>query len=407
LEDAIQHKEEGLEKVLKGNVSYSVEQMEHLGIEVLDVSVPIREGGQIIGALHYVEPYHELENMIRDSLIRHFLFALTLIISLSLLVNFFLTKMVSNPIESLSRAMDGIRVKGLSHDIVVPAKDEIGLLAQSFNDMSTALREREEELRKYTLSLEEMVDERTKELRESNALLVETEKLASMGKLAGYISHEINNPIGIIFSRAECILMDAKEKGYPERLMKDMEVIKKHSNRIAKITRGMLTFSRKSPAEFGNVDINNVIDESLLLLEKQFSDHHIEVQKDIECTIPGIHGNSTQLQQVLINILGNAVDAMPEGGKIRIQSQCNSEEMLHIIISDTGTGIEKEHFSKIFEPFFTTKTEGKGTGLGLSVSYGIIKDHGGQIKMRSNKGEGATFEILLPMKNNHFVEAKT
>jgi signal transduction histidine kinase len=405
LENAIKHREEGLDDVLHGEKSYAVEQMEHLGVEVLDVSVPIRDSGTIIGALHYVEPYLKLEKLIRDSLIRHLVFALFLIISLSLIINLFLTKMVSDPINDLPSAMDGLRLKGQSNEIAVSSQDEIGVLKQSFNEMSKALKEREEELKKYTLSLEEMVDERTQKLRESNKQLVQTERLASMGKLAGYVSHEINNPIGIIFSRAECILMDAKEKGYPDFLKKDIEVIKKHADRIAKITKGMLTFSRKAPAEFSDIDLNHVIEETLLLLEKQFSDHSIDVHKNIDGDLPGVHGSSTQLQQVFLNILGNAIDAMPEGGEITIRSHCNYDESVNILISDSGSGIEREHLDKIFEPFFTTKTESKGTGLGLSVTYGIIKDHGGQITVQSKKGEGTTFEIQLPLKKNHFVRA--
>ncbi len=400
IEDAIQHEEEGLKDVLEGKATYSVEQMEHLGVKVLDVSVPLRENGKIVGALHYVEPYLKLEKLIKESFIRHFLFALIMIISLSFIINLILTKMVSNPIKDLSRAMDGIRLKGQSNDIAISSKDEIGRLAKSFNEMSKALREREEELKGYTTSLEEIVNERTKELQESHAQLIQTERLVSMGKLAGYIAHEINNPIGIIFSRAECILMDAKENEYPEFLIKDIEVIKKHSHRIATITKGMLTFSRKAPVEFSDVDINVVMDETLLLLERQFSVNNIDIHKHIECGMPKILGNPTQLQQVFFNILNNAMDAMTKGGEIRIRSHCNTDGMVHIFISDTGPGIPKEHVDKIFEPFFTTKTESKGTGLGLSVTYGIIKDHNGQIRVHSQVDAGTTFEILLPLKKD-------
>jgi signal transduction histidine kinase len=401
LEDAIQHKEEGLKNVLEGGVSYSIEQMEHLGVKVLDMSVPIRDNDQIIGALHYVEPYIKLETLVKESFVHHLVFALVLIISLTIFINLLLSKMVARPIMDLSRAMDRIRVRGTSDEITAAADDEIGLLAKSFNEMSDSLKQREQEVKHYTARLEEMVDERTKELQESQDQLIQTEKLASMGKLAGYIAHEINNPVGIIFSRAECILLDSKEKGYPEFLMKDIEVIKKHSNRIATIMKGMLTFSRKAPVEFSNVDINKIIEETVLLFEKQFSTQNIKVQKQIECDLPNIQGNGTQLQQVFFNIINNALDVMPNGGEISIQSVCDSGEMVHIIISDTGPGIPKEHLEKMFEPFFTTKEEGKGTGLGLSVTYGIIKEHKGDIKVSNRAGSGAVFEILLPLKHDH------
>ncbi len=401
LEEAIQHKEEGLKDVLEGGLSYSIEQMEHLGVKVLDMSVPIRENDQIIGALHYVEPYIKLETLIKESFIHHLIFALVLIISLTIFINLLLSKMVARPIMDLSKAMDSIKVSGTSDVIPVAANDEIGLLATSFNEMSQSLKQREQEVKNYTTRLEEMVDERTKELKESQDQLIQTEKLASMGKLAGYIAHEINNPIGIIYSRAECILLDSKEKRYPGFLMKDIEVIKKHSNRIATIVKGMLTFSRKAPAEFSDVDINKIIDETLLLFEKQFLTNNVKVLKKIDCDLPNIRGNSTQLQQVFFNIIHNALDVMPDGGDIRIQSQCDSGEMVYISISDSGPGISKEHMKKMFEPFFTTKKEGKGTGLGLAVTYGIIKDHKGEIKVRNLAGAGTVFEILLPLKKDH------
>jgi two-component system NtrC family sensor kinase len=401
LEDAIQYREEGLNRVLTGKADYIIEQMEHLGVKVLDISVPIREEGEIIGALHYVEPYIKLETLIKESFIRHLMFAVGLIFSLSVLLNLFLTRLVTKPIQDLSSAMDKIRLSGTSEEIAVSSGDEIGLLAQSFNEMSHALKERNEEVKKYTLSLEEMVLERTKELEESHAQLIQTEKLASMGKLAGYIAHEINNPIGIIVARAECILMDAKEEEYHDDLIKDIEVIKNHSNRIATITRGMLTFSRKSPAEFSDVDINVIIDETLLLLEKQFLTNNIEIHKYIDRNIPEIRGDRTQLQQVFFNIFNNAMGAMPEGGEIKIKTICRDDGMVHVLISDTGSGIPKDHLDNIFEPFFTTKQEDKGTGLGLSVTYGIIKDHKGDINVHSKTGFGTTFEIILPMKKEH------
>ncbi len=400
LAEAIQHEEEGLSDVLTGKASYTIEQIEHSGVKVLDMSVPVRDNGTIIGALHYVEPYIKLEALVQESFVRHLIFALVMILSLTVFINLLLTKMVTKPIKDLSHAMDRISIRGASEEISLSSGDEIGLLAQSFNDMSQALQQRDQEVKKYTVKLEEMVDERTKELRESQDQLIQTEKLASMGTLAGYIAHEINNPTGIIVSRAECMLMDSQEKGYPETLVKDIKVIKKHSNRIATITKGMLTFSRKSPAEFGDVDINAVIDETLQLFEKQFLLSDITIHKQVDCELSTMTGNATQLQQVFFNIFNNALDVLPQGGDIKIQTHCGSDGMAHITIADNGPGIAREQVDKIFDPFYTTKSEGKGTGLGLSVTYGIIKDHHGQITVQSQIDEGTIFEILLPLKDS-------
>jgi two-component system NtrC family sensor kinase len=398
LEDAIQHSEEGLNEVSEGDVPYAVKQMEQMGVKVLDVSVPIRENGKIIGTLHYVEPYLKLEKLIKESFIRHFLFALIMIIFLSLILNLFLNKVVSNPIKALSSAMDGIRLKGMSHEIQISSNDEIGLLANSFNEMSQSLKQREQEVKQYTTKLEEMVKARTKELEDSHEQLLQTEKISSMGRLAGSVAHEINNPIGIIVSRAECMLMDAKEHGYSDLLMKDLDVLIKHANRIASITKGILMFSRKSPAEFNLLEIDNLIDETLLLLGKELSTGNISVQKQTDRDIPRIYGNGSQLQQVLLNLIMNARDAMPDGGTITINSQCDSRGLVHISLSDTGSGIEEEYLDKIFDPFFSTKKEGVHAGLGLSVIYGIIKDHSGEISVESKAGEGTTFHIMIPQE---------
>ncbi len=255
----------------------------------------------------------------------------------------------------------------------------------------------ENQLREHRDSLEREVDERTKKLNESHAQLIQSEKLSSMGKLAGYLAHEINNPIGIIVSRAECILMDAEDEGYPEHILKDIEVIRKHSHRIASITNNMLTFTRKSSVDFNKTDVNKIIDDTLLFMEKRFINSQIEIRKEMDYSIPETFGNANQIQQVLLNIFNNARDAMPDGGEITIRSLYSGREMINVSISDSGHGITEEDREHIFEPFFTTKEAGKGTGLGLSVAYGIIKDHKGKISVFSKEGEGTTFEILLPV----------
>jgi signal transduction histidine kinase len=194
--------------------------------------------------------------------------------------------------------------------------------------------------------------------------------------------------------------MDAYENGYSDHLIKDIEVIRKHSIRIGTIARGILAFSKKSPVEFSLTDINEIIDETLLLLEKQFSQNNIHFNKNMDNSIPKVYGNSNQLQQVFFNIFYNARDAMPGGGEIRISSQYNDNRGVSILISDSGIGIPEENLNRVFDPFFTTKEDEKGTGLGLSVVYGIIRSHNGEINVTSKVGEGTTFEIQLPLKHN-------
>ena len=405
IDNALGHHETGLKKVLSGQTGEYVEQMEHMDVRVLGLSVPVRKDGIIIGAIHYAEPYRKFEKLIMVSFLRHSLFALVLTVILSLVINFSLSRLVTKPIKNLALAMDKIRMSKAGKEIEISADDEIGALARSFNQMSLALREREEEVQKYTTELEQMVDERTKKLKESQSHLIQTEKLASMGKLSGFIAHEINTPIGIIVSRIECILMDATGRGYPESLIKDIEILKKHSQRISAITNNILAFSRKSSVEFSATDINKVIKDVLLFLEKQFSSQNVYFRKVLNNNIPAIEGNANQLRQVLFNVLNNAKDSMPEGGEIIIKTQHAGDRKIKVLIIDSGVGIPEINLDKIFDPFFTTKEEGKGTGLGLSVVYGIIKDHNGEINIESKRGKGTTFEIQLPVNENHSLEA--
>jgi len=277
----------------------------------------------------------------------------------------------------------------------------IAIILIKANDNISMRKNVEKELRDHRDSLERKVEERTKKLKESHAQLIQSEKLSSMGKLAGYLAHEINNPIGIIVSRAECILMDAEDEINPEHILKDVEVMRKHSHRIAEITSNMLAFTRKADVDVRPTDINKIIDDTLLFLDKRFINNKIEVHKEMDYSIPNIHGNANRIQQVLLNILNNARDAMPDGGAIRIKSHDEGDGMIRVSISDSGVGMDEEQREKIFEPFFTTKKVGKGTGLGLSVAYGIIEDHHGKINVYSSVGEGTTFEVVLPVSNDN------
>ena len=159
----------------------------------------------------------------------------------------------------------------------------------------------------------------------------------------------------------------------------------------------MLTFTRKSSVDFNKTDVNRIIDDTLLFMEKRFINNQIEIKKEMDYSIPETFGNANQIQQVFLNIFNNARDAMPDGGEITIRSLYSGREMINVSISDSGHGITEEDREHIFEPFFTTKESGKGTGLGLSVAHGIIKDHKGKISVFSKDGEGTTFEILLPV----------
>jgi signal transduction histidine kinase len=390
LEDSIEHREEGLEDVLQGRKNYSVDQMKHSGVEVLDVSVPIRDDGRIIGALHYVEPYMKLEKLIRDSLVRHLVFALILIISLSLIINLFLTKMVSDPIKDLSSAMDGLRLKGQSNEVTISSKDEIGSLIQSFNEMSHTLREREAELKKHTTSLEEMVKVRTDKLEESHSQLLHSRKLASLGIIASGVAHEINNPLGGMFN---CVEMLEQRGGEEEFRKRYLDLLKDGLGRIENTVGKLLWMSRKRERTPQLVEIKGSLNYAYAFFDFMIGKKNIVYKENIEDSL-SIFIDPQDLQQILINLIINAIQSMEKGGTLSIHAYKDNSKVI-LDVSDSGEGIEEKNLDNIFNPFYTTKPPGEGTGLGLWLIHEIIENYNGKISVQSKKGEGTKFSLIF------------
>jgi two-component system, NtrC family, sensor kinase len=226
--------------------------------------------------------------------------------------------------------------------------------------------------------------------------LLQAEKLSSIGLLAAGIAHEVNTPIAGISSYTQMLLKDTPSSDKRKSIL---EKIERQTFRAAEIVNGLLSFSRLSGSEFKEVDINQLIDESLNLLGHQLQLNRIKVDSRFDRSLPAVYGNLGKLQQVFINLFLNARDAMPSGGELEIQTGMN-ESMIVVDISDTGTGIPEEDLKRIFDPFYTTKPIGKGTGLGLAVSYGIIQEHGGRIFVDSSVGKGTHFRLKLPTRLN-------
>ncbi|MFB3881619.1 MAG: sensor histidine kinase [Armatimonadota bacterium] len=232
------------------------------------------------------------------------------------------------------------------------------------------------------------------ELGRTQAQLVHSEKLASLGVLAGGVAHEINNPLMVILGRTELMLMDDATNADMKR---NLDTIRNETERIARIVQNLLTFSRKSRQEkIERVNVNEVIERTLMLGEHQLTVGNVKVLKEMDPKLPEIDANAGQLQQVFMNLIINAHHAMPDGGELTIRTGSVPDDRVFVEISDTGVGITPEDINRIFDPFFTTKEEGKGTGLGLAVSRNIIDNHGGDIGVRSAIGVGTTFRVILP-----------
>jgi hypothetical protein len=224
----------------------------------------------------------------------------------------------------------------------------------------------------------------------------QAEKLASLGTLAAGLAHELNNPIGIISSRTELMLLEADSRSLPEDLREDLRVLHRHAQRVSRIAHGLLSFARQSAGPPGSVDLNRLVEEILLLIENQFAKDGILVRPNLAPGLPPLSGDVNALQQVLMNLLTNARDALPGGGQIAVETSLAPEPPggVRLVVRDTGSGIAPEVLPRIFDPFYTTKAE--GTGLGLAISYGIVRDHQGTIDVQSSPGQGTTFVLTFP-----------
>jgi len=312
--------------------------------------------------------------------------ALTLLIMLS--------RRVVDPIRNIIDATERVGREDLDTRVHIEREElegEVSELARSFNKMIGDLKKSRDEGERRRVSLEQA----NRSMALAQKKLVQSEKLAAIGTLVAGIAHEINNPVGIIAARADCMIMEAKEKGIDKQCTNDLMVINKHAGRIAEITGALLTFARREPAEMTQVDVNDVVEDTLFLVEKQFEKEGISIERVLSEPGPMVMGNENRLQHVLLNLLNNARDAMPGGGEITIAT-VSEENVVQITVSDSGEGMPEDTLDHIFDPFFTTKDIGKGTGLGLAVSYGMIQDMGGVIEADSRPGKGTTFTITMP-----------
>jgi PAS domain S-box-containing protein len=232
-------------------------------------------------------------------------------------------------------------------------------------------------------------------LRNTQEQLLQSEKLAAMGRLTSQIAHELNNPLYGIMNTLELLKTEIPPEN---RRRKILEMALSETVRLSDLLRKMLSFSKPDQEERQPVDINSVIDEILLLHEKQLKENDINMESSFAQDLGLVNASKNQLRQVFLNMVANARDAMPNGGTLTVATRADGERVT-IVIKDNGTGIREEHIAKIFDSFFTTKGEVKGVGLGLSVCYGFIKDHGGDIQVKSREGTGTTFTITLPVYN--------
>ncbi len=302
-------------------------------------------------------------------------------------------RVVIRPLDGFLAAIRRIGAGQIQERVSVYSNDEVGELAIEFNRMA-------DQLEASYATLEERVQERTQALEQSQSQLVQASKLAALGELVGGIAHEVNTPIGIIIMRLASLRPDAKESGLSEDLLEDLEVIDRQANKVAQITSGLLAFARQTPYSPRETNLNQVVANAIGLVENVMRNKGIVYRPSLADDLPLVSLDTTRIEQVLLNLFNNAMDAMPTGGELMVTTEKFETEMgefwVRVRVRDTGEGIQTEHLNRLFDPFFTTKEVGKGTGLGLSISYGLIQEHGGTLSVESEYGHWSEFRIELP-----------
>ncbi len=292
--------------------------------------------------------------------------AVVLVFCTTLLIHMIIRRIITLRLNTLKNALRRVGRGDYSATVEVRGNDELGEVAESFNRMVRDLRNKERQI-------------------------IRSEKLATVGKLAAGVAHEINNPLGNISLYAQMLLSKMKDG----EAVRKLRIIEEQANQAARIVKSLLEFSRQAEPKLQKVSMNRIAEKALEVLQPQLSINNIMVVKNFNKHLPGVSADPVQMQQVLVNIIKNAIEAMPEGGRLMVSTYERDGEVV-VEVSDTGEGIPEENLSRIFDPFFSTKGVGKGTGLGLSVSYGIVERHGGRIEVESEPGKGSTFRVVLP-----------
>jgi signal transduction histidine kinase len=350
---------------------------------------------RIIGAVQVSRALATVDQGVQDETLSIILSMFVLILILVFAVSVSTRRGIGRPIDKLLAGIDDVAKGDLSHVLLAEREDEIGALAARFNEMTKSLRDAREETRRG-------VEERLA----LESRLRNTAQLATIGQLAAEIAHEVGTPLNVVTGRARTM---AKKADDPDAVQKNATIIAEQAGRITRIIQRLLDVARRTvggPSR-GPVDLHTLAESTLELLEHQIADARIRARAETSRDVAPIPGDRDQLQQVLLNLFMNSIQAMPSGGKLDVRTRrvvrrrpglemAPEQDYVVLEVADTGVGIPEEDRAKIFEAFYTSKSESGGTGLGLAVAHGIVKDHDGWIEIDDNSGGGTVFRIYLP-----------
>jgi two-component system NtrC family sensor kinase len=333
--------------------------------------------GKIIGIL-YVGILEQKYNDIRNRTILTFLGISLVSVAASITFSYMISRSIIIPVNKLVSASKELARGNLETSVEKISHDELGELADAYNAMAAALKERDEMLKELT-----------------RKKLMESERLALIGQLSANVAHELNNPLQGIVTYSYLLL---EQNSCAEPQKQSLQKIVIQANRCRDIIRGLLDFSRQRKPDKTQCNVNTLLQDCFSLLENQAIFHNVEISMDLDKDLPMVIIDPSQVERVFINLIVNAAEAMDGIGKLTLKTRSAPDgQGIEILCTDTGHGISKENLDKIFDPFFTTKETGHGVGLGLAISYGIIKEHKGTILVESEIGKGTTFIVRLPL----------
>lgn len=357
----------------------------------------------VLGILDINYSLDEVDSNLRSRTLEIAGFSLFFIALAASIIGYFVHLMVYLPLRDLEAGALRLSAGNLDQPIPVRSDDEFGQLARSFNSMTDALRQSRAELQDLARTLEQKIEQRTHELQRAQAQTMRGEKLASVGLLAAGVAHELNNPLTGVLTFSHLLREKMPDNSADAE---DMDLVIRETKRCAAIIKRLLDFAREKQPEKKFADLNQIIADTVRIVEKPAHLRDIGITMRLDPTLPPIWLDADQIKQVVMNMIVNAQHAVEEKGSIvvgtrrapaRPGADGESGPMVEISIADTGCGIPEQNLRRIFDPFFTSKEVGKGTGLGLSVSHGIVEAHGGSIEVQSKVGEGTTFSVFLPL----------
>lgn len=329
-------------------------------------------------------------------------YTLLVMLLVAVLSGLFVWRMVNRPLHALHAGTERLSAGELGYQIPPGSNDEIGDVARSFNSMSRQLQAADEQNQAWTRTLEEKVDQKTRELKRAHEQMLIVEKMASIGKMAAVVAHEINNPLSGILTYAKLLrkwLGKGEATGkHGEEAFQCLDLIASESRRCGDLVKNLLTFSRVTPMHPEETDLNRLVDRIIRLVQHNLEMTGIQLQRSFSEALPTVHCDPAQIEQVLLALVMNAIDAMPRGGNLWLTTRATADSgEVEVEVRDDGHGIPAEILPQIFEPFLTTKESGKGVGLGLAISHSIVERHRGHIQVKSEAGRGTTFTVTLPI----------